>query len=191
MTNLDSILKRRDITLPKKVHLVKAMISNSHIWMWKLDCKESWVQKNRCFWTVVLEKTLKSLLDCTEIHLVHPKRNQSWIFIGRADDEAESPILCPPDVKNWLVGVSFFPDAGKDWRQEKQTTEDMMVGWHNRLSWWTWVWANSGSWWWTWKPGVLQFLGSQRVGHNWATELNWTEASFSALSFLQSCTLTN
>ena len=94
MTNLDSILKSRDVTLPTKVHLVKAMVfSNSHVWMWELDYKESWVLKNWCFWTVVLEKTLESPLDCKEIQPVHPKGDQSWMFIGRTDVEAETPIL--------------------------------------------------------------------------------------------------
>ena len=101
--------------------------------MWELDYKESWVPKNWCFWTVVLEKTLESLLDCKEIQLVHPKGNQSWIFIGRTDAEAEAPILWPPDAKNWLIGKD--PDAGEDWRQEeKGTAEDEMVGWHHWLS---------------------------------------------------------
>ena len=133
MTNLDSIFKSRDITLPTKVHLVKLWFSISHVWMWQLDYKESWVPKNWCFWTVVLEKTLESPLDCKEIQPVHPKkRNQSWIFIGRTDAEAETPVLWPPDVKNWLIWKD--PDAGKDWGQEeKGTTEDEMVEWHHRL----------------------------------------------------------
>ena len=100
MTNLDSILKIRDITLPTKVHLVKASFSSSHVWMWELDYKERWAQKNWCFWTVELEKTLESPLNCKEIQPVHPKGNQCWIFIGRIDAEAETPILWPPDVKN-------------------------------------------------------------------------------------------
>ena len=100
--------------------------------MWELDYKESWVPKNWCFWTVMLEKTLESLLDCKEIQPVHPKGNQSWMFIGRTDTEAETPILWPPDVKNWLIWKD--PDAGKDWRrEEKGTTENGMVGWHHRL----------------------------------------------------------
>ena len=100
--------------------------------MWELDYKESWALKNWHFWTVVLEKTLESPLDCKEIQLVHPKGNQSWIFIERTDAEAETPILWPPDVKNWLLGKD--PDAGKDWRQEeKGMMEDGMVGWHHRL----------------------------------------------------------
>ena len=107
--------------------------SSSHIWMWELDYKESWAPKNWCFWTVVLEKTLESPLDCKEIQLVHPKGNQYWIFIGRSDTEAEAAILWPPDAKNWLIGKDR--DAGKDWRQkEKGTTEDEMVGWHHWLN---------------------------------------------------------
>ena len=106
--------------------------SSDHVWMWELDYKESWVLKNWCFWTVMLEKTLESPLDCKEIQPVHPKGNQSWIFIGRTDVEAEAPVLWPPDAKNWLTGVD--PDAGKDWRQEeKRTIADEMVGWHNWL----------------------------------------------------------
>ena len=104
--------------------------SNSHSWMWKLDYKESWALKNGCFWTVVLEKTLESPLDSKEIQPVHPKGNQPWIFIGRTDPEAESPILWPPDAKNLLIGKD--PDAEQHWRQEeKGMTEDEMVGWHH------------------------------------------------------------
>ena len=100
--------------------------------MWELDYNESWVPKNWYFWTVVLDKTLESLLDCKGIQSVHPKGNQSWIFIGRTDIEAETPILWPPDTKNWLIGKD--PDAGKDWRQEvKETTEDEIFGWHHRF----------------------------------------------------------
>ena len=103
MTNLDSILKSRDITLPSKVHLVRAMVfSSCHVWMWELDYKEGWMLKNWCFWTVVLEKTLESPLDCREIQPANPKGSQSWIFIGRTDAEAETPVLWPPDAKNWL-----------------------------------------------------------------------------------------
>ena len=101
--------------------------------MWELNYKESWVPKNWCFWTVVLEKTLESPLDCKEIQPVHPKGNQSWIFIRRTDAEAETPIVWPPDVKNWLIWKE--PDAGKDWRwEEKGVTEDEMVGWHHWLN---------------------------------------------------------
>ena len=148
--------------------------SSIHVWVWELDCEESWAPKNWCFCTVVLEKTLESPLDCKEIKPVNCKGNQSWVFIGRTDAWAEIPILWPPDVNNWLIRKD--PDAGKDWRQEeKGMTEDKTVGWHHQPSnscWWTWVWASSGSWWGTGKPGVLQSIGSQRAGHNWVTELN-------------------
>ena len=124
-------------------------------------------------WTVVLEKTLESPLDFREIKPVHPKENQFWIFFGRTD--AETPILWRPDAKNWLTGKD--PDIGKDWRQdEKEMTEDEMVGWHLWLD--GQVWASSGSWWWTGKPGMLQFMGSQswiRLS-DW-TKLNWTDPS--------------
>ena len=127
MTNLDSILKSRDITLSTKVHLAKADFSHSHVWIWELDYKENRASKNWCFWTVVLEKILESPLVCKEIQPVHPKGNQSWILTGRTDAEAETSILWPSDAKNWLIGKD--PDAGKDWRQEeKGTTEDEMVG---------------------------------------------------------------
>ena len=107
--------------------------SSSHVWMWELDCEESWAPKNWCFWTVVLEKTLESPFGSKEIQPVHPKGNQSWIRIGRTDVEAETPILWPPDAKNLLIGKD--PDAGRDWGQEeKGTTEDEMVGWHHQLN---------------------------------------------------------
>ena len=105
--------------------------SSIHVWMWELDHKESWVLKNWCFWTVVLEKTLESPLDYKEIKTVNPKGNQSWIFIGRTDAEAETPIIWPPDAKNWFIWKD--PDAEKDGGQEKGTTQDEMVGWHHRL----------------------------------------------------------
>ena len=107
------------------------VFSSSHVWMWELDYKESWVPKNWCFWTMVLEKTLESPLDCKEIQPVHPKGDQSWVFIGRSDAEAETPVLWPPDAKNWLI----WKDPGKDWRQEeKGMTEDQIVGWHRQLN---------------------------------------------------------
>ena len=139
--------------------------SRSHVWMWHLDCKDSWALKNWCFWTVVLEKTPESPLDCKEIQLVN-KGNQSWIFIGRTDAEAETPILWPPDAKSWLLRKD--PDAGKVWRQEeKGTTEDEMVGCMtdsmdmslSKLRWWR-----------TGEPGVLQSVGSQRVRCDWVTK---------------------
>ena len=107
-------------------------LSSSHLWMWELDYKESWAWKNWCFWTVVLEKTLESPLDCKMIQPVHPKGDQSWVFIGGADVEAETPILWPPEEKSWLIWKD--PDAGKDWGQEeKGTTEGEIIGWHHQL----------------------------------------------------------
>ena len=124
MINLDSILKSRDITLPTKEPSSQSYVFfSSHVWMWELDYKESWAPKNCCFWTVVLEKTLKSPLDLKEIQPVHPKGDQSWKFIGKTDAEAETPILWPPDAKNWLIWKDS--DAGKDWRrEEKGMTEE-------------------------------------------------------------------
>ena len=123
------MLKSRDITLPTKV---KAMPFPVIMYGCELDCKESWVPKDWCFWTVVLEKTPERPLDCKEIQPVHPKGDQSWVFIGRTDVEAETPILWPPDAKGWLIWED--PNAGRDWGQvEKGTTEDEMVDWHHRL----------------------------------------------------------
>ena len=131
----------------------------------KSECRKNW-----CSWTVVLEKILESPLDSKEIQPVHPKGNQSWIFIGRTDVEAETPILLPLDGKNWLLWKD--PDAGKDWRQ----AEKGMTGWDGWIAsptQQTWIWASSGSWWWTGRPGVLQPVGLQRVRCDWVTELNW------------------
>ena len=129
---------RQHIEKQKRYFATKDLSSQSygfasgHVWMWELDYKESWELKNWYFWTAVLEKTLESPLDCKEIQLVHPEGDQSWIFIGRTDAEAETPILLVPDAKNWLIGKD--PDAGKDWGQkEKGTTEDEMVEWHRWL----------------------------------------------------------
>jgi len=134
MNNLDSILKSRDITLTNKCPSSQSYgFSSGHVWMWRLDYKESWAPKNWCFWTVVLEKTLENPLDCKEIQPVNPKGNQPWIFIGRTDAEAETPILWPLDAKNWLIGKD--PDTDKDWRQEeKGIRKDEMVGRHHRLN---------------------------------------------------------
>ena len=131
MTNLDSILKKqRHYFANKGLSSQSYSVSSSHVWMCELGYKESWVLKNWCFWTMELEKTLESPLDCKEIQPVHPKGNQSWISTGRTDAEAETPILWPPDVKNGVIGKD--PDAGKDWsREEKGTTKDEMVGWHH------------------------------------------------------------
>ena len=115
------------------------------------------------------KETLESPLDCKEIQPVHPKGNESWLFIGKSDAKPETPILWPPDAKNWLTGKD--PYAGKDWRwEQKVTIEDEMIGSPTQ---WTWVWVNSGSWWWTGRPGELQSMVLQRVGHDWVTELNW------------------
>ena len=136
-----------------------------------------------CFWTVVLEKTLESPLDCKEVQPVHPK-DQSWVFIGRTDAKAETPILWPSHVKTWLIG--------KDWCWEGlgaggEGDGSGWDGWMASQNQWTWVWVNSRSWWWTGRPGVLRFMGLQRVGHNWVTELNWTDfyRSTKILIFLQ------
>ena len=166
MTNLDSILKSRDIILSTKVCLSQGYgFSSGHVWMWKLDYKESWAPKNWCFWTVVLKKTLESPLDCKEIQAVHPKGDQSWLFIGRTDVEAETLILWPPDAKSWLIGKD--PDAGKVWgKKEKGTTEDKMVGWHHQLN-------GHGF---GWIPGVGDGQGGLVCCSSWGRkELDMTE----------------
>ena len=139
--------------------------------MWDLVYKERWVLKNWCFWIGMLEKTLENPLDCKEIQPVHPKGDQSLVFIGGTDAEAETAILWPPDVKSWLIGKDT--DAGKDWREWDDRGSD---GWMALPTQCTWVCVDSGSWWWTGRPGVLRFMGLQRVKHDRATELNWTEA---------------
>ena len=158
--------------MPAKVCLIKAMVfSSSQVWMWELDCKEGWVLKNWCFWSVVLEKSLESPLDCKEVQPVHPKGNHSWIFSGRTDVEAETPIFWPPDVKSWLTGKDS--DAGWDWGQEgKGTTEDEMAGWHH--------WLNGREFEWT--PGVGDGQGGLACCNSWGRKesdtterLNWTD----------------
>ena len=141
--------------------------------MWELDYKESWVPKNWCFWTVVLEKTLESPLDCKEIQLVHPKGGQSWVFIGRTDVEVETPSTLATSCE----GLTHWKIL---WRWEGLGTggegdDRGWDGWMASRTQWTWVWVNSGSWWWTGRPGILWFMGWQTVGHDWETELNWTE----------------
>ena len=172
MTNIDSILERRIITLPKSLSSQSYGFSNSHVRMWELNYTESWVPNNWYFSTVVLEKTLESPLDCKEIQPVHSKENQSWIFIGRTDAKAETPILWPPHAKSWLIGKDS--DAGRDWGQEeKGMTEDEMAGWHHRLD------AHEFEW----TPGVGDGQGGlaccdswgRRVRHDWSKELNWTD----------------
>ena len=133
MTNLDSILKMKRHYFANKGPSSQGYgFSSGYVWMWELDHEESWALKNWCFWTVVLEKALESPLHCKEIQPVHPKGDQSWVFIGSTDAEAETPIFWPPHAKIWLTGKD--PNAGKDWGQEeKETTEDEMVGWLHRL----------------------------------------------------------
>ena len=134
--------------------------------MWELDHKEGWMLKTWCFQAVMLEKTFENPLNFKEIKPVNPKGNQSWIFIGRTDAEAEVPILCPPDGKSRLTGKN--PDAWKYWRQEEKW-DTRCDGWMASLTQWTWVWARTRRWW-TGKPGVLQSMESQRVRQDWATE---------------------
>ena len=173
MTNLDSILKSRDITLPTKVCLVKAMVFPKH--PQELNCEESWALKNWCAWTVVLEKTLEktlaSPLDCKEIHPVHSKGDQPWVFFGRTDAKAETPVLWLPHGKSRLIGKDS--DAGRDWGQEeKGTTEDEMTGWHHRLDGREFEWT----------PGDGDGEGGLAGCDSWGCKeldttewLNWTE----------------
>ena len=152
--------------------------------MWELDCEEGWTLKNWCFWTVVLEKTLESPLDCKEIQPIHSKGDQSWVFFERTDAEAETPILWPPHVKSWLIGKDS--DAGRNWGAGGEGDDRGWDGWMASPTQCTLVWVNSGSWWWTGRPGVLRFMRSQRVGHDWVTEwLNWTELTDNCKYFLQ------
>ena len=130
----------------------------------------AWVLKNGCFWTMVLEKTLESPLDCKEIQPVHPKGDESWVFIGRTDAEAEVPILWLPDVKSWLTGKK--PWCWERLRAGGEGDDGGWDGWMASPTLWTWVCMHSGSWWWTGRPGMLRFMGLQRVGHDWATELS-------------------
>ena len=174
MTNIDSILKSRDTTLPTKVHLVKAMVFP--VVMWELDCEESWVPNNWCFWTVVLEKTPESPLDYKEIQSVHSKRDQSWVFIGRINAKAETPsslAICCEELTH-LKRPSCWARL-KVWGEGDDGGWD---GWMASWTWWMWVWVNSESWWWTGRPGVLWFMGLQRIRHDWAAELNWFTLPF-------------
>ena len=170
MNNLEShIKKKRHCFTNKGPSSQRYGFSCGHVWMWELDYKESWAPKNGCFWTVVLEKTLDSPLDWKEIQPVHPKGNQSWIFIGRTDAEAETAIVWPPDVKNWLIWkdpVLGKIEGGKRGRQRMRWLSGITDSMNMSLS-------KLQSWWWTGIPGMLQSMVSQGVGHNWATELNW------------------
>ena len=173
MTNLDSILKKQSYYFANKGPSSQGDgFPSGHVGMWELDCEESWALKNWCFWTVVLEKTHGSPLDCKEIQPVHPKGDQSWVFIGRTDVEAETAILWPPDAKSWLIWKD--PDAGKDWGQEeKGTTEDEIAGWHH--------WVDGHGFGWT--PGVGDGQGGLACCGSWGCKvsdmtewLNWTES---------------
>ena len=175
MTNLDSVMKSRDIILPAEVCLVKAMVfSCGHAWLWELDCEECWGPKNWCFWTVVMENTLESPLGCKEIQPVHPKGDQSWMFTGRTDTEAETPILWPPHAKSWLIGKDS--DAGRDsGQEEKGTTEDEMAGWLH------WLDGRESEW----TPGVGDGQGGLACCNSWGhkesdttEQLNWTELNW-------------
>ena len=169
MTNLDSIFKSRDITLPTKVHLVKAMVFPAVMYGCELYCKESWTQKNWCFWTVVLENTLESPLDCKEIQPVHPKGRsvlgvhwRDWCWSWNSNTLA-----------TWWEKLTHWkrPWCWERLRAGVEGEDRGCDGWMASLTQWIWVWVNSGSWWWTGRPGMLQFLGSEIVGHHWATEL--------------------
>ena len=143
--------------------------------MWELDYKENLVAKNWCFWTVVLEKTLESPLDCREIQLVHPKGNQSWTFIGRIDAEAENSST----LATWCEELTHWkrPWCWERLKSGGEGDDRGWDGWMASLTQRTWVWVGYGSWWWTGKPGLLQSMGSQRVRHDWVTELNWIQFS--------------
>ena len=163
MTKLDSIKKQRHHFANQGLYSQRHGFSSSHLWMLELDHKESWVLKNWCFWTVVLE----SPLDRKKIKLVNPKGNQSWIFTGRADAEHEAPNLA-----TWCKELTHWKRPWC-WERLKAGGEGDDRGWDGWMAsptWWTWVWASPGSWWWTGKSGVLQSTGSHRVRHEWATE---------------------
>ena len=161
----------RDITLPTKVLLVKAMVFPVVMY----GC-ESWTVKKAehrridAFELWCWRRLLRVPWTARRSNPVHSKGDQPWVFFGRNDAKAETPVLWPPHAKRWHVGKDS--DAGRGWGQEEKGTTGW-DGWMASLTLWTWVSVNSGSWWWTGRPGVLQFMGSQRVGHDWATELNW------------------
>ena len=163
MTNIDSIFKSRDITLPTKVHLINYGFSSSHVWMWELDYKESWALKNWCFWTVVLEKTLESPVDCKEIQPVHPKGDQSWVFIGLMKDWCWS--WDSNTLATWGEELTRLkrPWCWERLRAGGEGDDRGWDGWTASLTQWTWVWVNSGSWWWTGRPCMLRSMGLLRV----------------------------
>ena len=147
--------------------------SSGHVWMWELDYKESWALKNWCFWTVVLEKSLESPLDCKEIQPVHSEGDQSWVFFRRTDAKTETPILWPPHAKSWLIGKDWWWEGlGAGGEGDNRGWD----GWMASPTRWIWVWVNSGSWWWTGRPGVLRFMG--RKESDTTEQLNWTELNW-------------
>ena len=174
MTNLDRILKSRDITLPTKGPSSQGYgFSSGRVWMWELDYKESWAQKNWCFWTVVLEKTLESPLDCKKIQPVHPKGDQSWVFTGRNWCWSWNSNT----LATWCEELTHWKRCWC-WERLRAGGEGDNRGWDGwmaSLTQWTRVWLDSGSWWWRGRPGVLRFMGLQRIGHDWVAELNWTD----------------
>ena len=143
--------------------------------MWELDCEEGRVLKNWCFWTAMLEKTLENPWDCKEIQPVHSEGDQPWDFFGRNDAKAETPVLWPPHAKSWLWKRLWCCEGLGAGEEGDNRGWD---GWMASLTQWTQVWVNSRSWWWTGRPGVLRFMGLQRVGHDWVTEMNWTELNW-------------
>ena len=173
------IKKQKHYFADKALYSQSYAFSSSQVWMWESDHKETWGPKNWCFWTLVLEKTLHSPLDCNEIQSVHPKGNQSWLFIGRTEAEAETPILLPPDEKNWLIRKD--PDAWKDWRkEEKEMTKDEMVGWNHRLNWREFVQTlGDGE-----GHGSLA-AAVHGVANSWTQLSNWTTTTLK-VSFLES-----
>ena len=186
MTNLDRILKSRHYFANRGTSSQGYGFSYSHVWMWELDYKESWAPKNWRFWTVVLEKTLESPVDCKEIQPVHSEGDQPWVLIGRSDVEAETPIL-------WATWCEELTHLKRPWCWERlraggEGDDRGWDGWMASPTRWTWVWVDSRSWWWTGRPGVLQFMGSQSQTRlsEW-TELNWIFKK--KLTFLSSCYL--
>ena len=150
------------------------IFSSSHVWMWELDYEESWAPKNWCFWTVVLEKTLESSLDCKEIQAVHSEGDQPWVLWREWSWNSSTLATSWEELTHWKR-LWCWEESGA----EREGDNRGWDGWMVSPTRWTWVWVNSRSWWWTGRPGVLLFMGLQRVGHDWATEVNWTEALFS------------
>ena len=169
--HIQHIEKQRHYFINKGLSSQAYSFSSGHVWMWQLDCEESWVPKNWCFWIMVLDKTLESPLDCKKIQPVHPKGDQSRVFFGRTDVEAETPILWPPHVKSWLIGKD--PDAGKDWvQEEKGMTEDEMAGWHHRFNGHGFGWTPGAG---DRQGGLVCYSSWGRKESDTTEQLNWTE----------------